>query len=402
MSSRRDRQVVQVGDLKDLNAQSVLMDLRASGPSTGPELAERLGMTKPTVAASLRRLVSTELVRSLGTRPGQAGRSPELWAVDPQAGVVLGVDVGTQVVQVTVAGLDGAAVGRARRATAAGSGAALAATIQSTARDALGAAGRGLDDVVHAVVGVPGAVDPVTFSVRLAPNLPALGDPALLRRLRDGLGGRVELMKDVFLAARGELAVRPDDTDFVLLTVGHGLGAAIVRDGHAVSGAGGYAGEIGYLPLGPDRPVEGVAPLERAASVDALLAAAGDRGVPAATLDGLVEAAAAGSAAAAELLASEADLVAYALTAVLLAADPALVVLTGSVPLAGGSDFCAAVRERLDARLPFPAPAVELARTGPEATTAGAVAVALDRAWEVLSGRLARHGREPRAVGAAG
>lgn len=393
---------VQVGDLKRMNARLVLASLRAEGASTGPELADRLAMTKPTVAAALRLLASANLVTSVGVRVGHVGRSPEVWQINASAGTVLAIDVGSHYVQASLATLDGTIVGRGGGAIDDGS----APAVLLSAVDNACAAARA-EAVAHAkisrttsirhtwtVIGVPGVVDPETLRVSLVPNLPALADPAVAVGLRARFGDAVELQKDVYLAARGELeARRGADDDFVLLTIGHGIGAALVRDGRPVVGAGGFAGEIAYLPLAPQAvasPSETrVAPLEHAASLDALLAAATSAGIPVQSVDELFAVAdnedgPAGAAARAAIRA-EAEIIAYALCAVVISANPARVVLSGSIALAGGLSFCRAVSSALGALLPFSAPPIEIAHTGPEATLVGASSVAVEQAWDILA-----------------
>ncbi|MBT2503751.1 ROK family transcriptional regulator [Curtobacterium sp. ISL-83] len=381
---------VQVADLKRMNARAVLAALRATGPATAPELAALLGITKPTVSASLKRLAAASLVSSLGVRAGGIGRSPEVWETNEHAGVVLALDVGSRVVQAAIGSLSGAVLARSRQPLRDTSPEAVLAAI-SAATDAVllesEAWAAATPEPAFTVIGVPGAVNPSDLGIRLATNLPGLSDPMVTAALRDRFGERFDLQKDVYLAARGELRVRPPEArDFVLLTLGRGVGAAIVRDGEPVLGTTGFAGEVGYLPLGPHTTASPDEPaLERAASRDGLLAAAARAGLRLDDVGELFSAAASGDQRAVTVLAAEADLVAYALATLVVATNPAGVVLAGSIALHGGDPFCRAVRARLDQRLPFDAPPVEIARTGPEATLLGALAVAAERGWEVLA-----------------
>lgn len=401
---------VQVGDLKRMNARLVLAALRDHGPSTGPELADRLAMTKPTVAAALRLLATTDLVTSLGVRAGQVGRSPEVWQINVNAGTVLGIDVGSQIVQASVAGLDGGVLGRGHCPIEDGADpdAVLAAIDTAAAAAHSDAAGEANDRIsadrnvqrttvqaggapLWTVIGMPGVVDPASLRVSLSPNVPALGDDAVARGIRKRFGDAVDVQKDVYLAGRGELeARRGEDDDFLLLTIGHGIGAALVRDGRPVFGAGGFAGEIGYLPVvGPTGGARDPRPtsLEDVASLDALLHAAGERGLPTDSADAVFAAGSdpAASQAVEAVIDAEARFIATALCAVVITANPARVVLAGSIALAGGSPFCHRVFAKLQAQLPFSAPPLEIARTGPEATLAGAVSVATERGWQILA-----------------
>ncbi|UUL75636.1 ROK family protein [Pseudarthrobacter sp. Fe7] len=209
--------------------------------------------------------------------------------------------------------------------------------------------------VAYAVMGSPGVVDPVSGRLQHASNLPGWDDKATLTALQDLFGPNFLIMKDVYLAALGEAEARNADgaKDFVLLSVGRGVGAAVVRDGQPLSGANGLAGEIAFLPLGVD-PFSPNAPslrgsLEEAASADAMLSYGEFDGVAE-----LVRAAREGHPRATEALARESRLVAYALSPLILVADPPLVVLTGSVGLHGGPEFAQSVQHDLAEPAPGP------------------------------------------------
>ena len=89
-----------------------------------------------------------------------------------------------------------------------------------------------------------------------APNLPGWGRQGLVGAIRDELGTAVSFENDVNLAALGERALGAgrDVGNFVFLWVGTGVGMGIVIDGELYRGAGGAAGEIGYMPVGRRRP----------------------------------------------------------------------------------------------------------------------------------------------------
>jgi predicted NBD/HSP70 family sugar kinase len=91
------------------------------------------------------------------------------------------------------------------------------------------------------------------------------------------------------------------------------------------------------------------------------------------------EAAAAGDEAAVAVVAEEAALVARAVAAVSLVADPDLVVLGGGIGSAPG--FAEAVAGELG-RLLSTAPDVRVSAMGGEATVEGGLRLGIDRAWQ--------------------
>lgn len=108
--------------------------------------------------------------------------------------------------------------------------------------------------VHHVMVGVPGAIDPLTRRVSLTPNITGLQDFDLLDYLRGRFGAGVEIENDVNLAMLGEqmlgCARRCRNAAFLALGTGAGLGLLI--DGKLFHGARGSAGEIADLPIGRD------------------------------------------------------------------------------------------------------------------------------------------------------
>jgi glucokinase len=104
-------------------------------------------------------------------------------------------------------------------------------------------------------VGVPGLVD-TEGVLRFAPNLPAivgLGVTAgLASRLAEkGFPASASLVadNDANCAGAAELAfgAAAADTDVVVVTLGTGIGGAIIAGGNLVRGANGFAGEIGHM-----------------------------------------------------------------------------------------------------------------------------------------------------------
>ncbi|MET8815529.1 ROK family protein [Streptomyces sp. NPDC004549] len=105
---------------------------------------------------------------------------------------------------------------------------------------------------LHTVgIGAPGLVDPATGELRDSSGLPAW-HRSLVAALQERLpGARVTVENETNLAAVAEQreGVARDRDTFVLLWLGHGVGAAVVLDGTLRRGASGGTGEIGFLPV---------------------------------------------------------------------------------------------------------------------------------------------------------
>src|SRR5205814_1687461 len=178
---------------------------------------------------------------------------------------------------------------------------------------------------------------------------------------------------------------------FAFVSVGTGIGMGLVLEGKLHRGAHGAAGEIAFLPLAgePDdtRDARRRGALEAAASSAAVVRAARRAGIQARSARSVFSAAATGDAAAREVVAGEAAIVARALTAIVAVVDPELIVLGGGIGRAPG--FAEAVRGELARLSPVP-PEVRPSALGEDVVVDGCLAVGSERLWErVLSSRVA-------------
>lgn len=88
-----------------------------------------------------------------------------------------------------------------------------------------------------------------TGAIEFAPNLPWTGKVELADMFEKATGKNTVLTNDANAAAIGEMIFgnAQDLTDFVLITLGTGLGSGIVVNSELTSGAHGIAGELGHV-----------------------------------------------------------------------------------------------------------------------------------------------------------
>jgi len=163
-----------------------------------------------------------------------------------------GVDVGgTKVLAVELAGEGDDLVVATAQVPMPGRSASEAEVEEAVARAVLEvAAGRPLTRVG---VSTAGLVDRDGERVRFAAHLP-WRDAPLRTRIAERVGAPVVLANDANCAAHAELvagALR-GASSALLVTVGTGIGGAVVLDGRVVLGANGMAGEFGHVQVVPD------------------------------------------------------------------------------------------------------------------------------------------------------
>ncbi|MGH3729705.1 MAG: ROK family glucokinase [Micromonosporaceae bacterium] len=162
--------------------------------------------------------------------------------------LTIGVDVGGTKVLAAVVDPNGTVIAETRRDTPAENVAGTLATIVEVIREL--AAGRTVEAVG---IGAAGWIDEQRATVLFAPNLAWKAEP-----LRDKVAAEVDLPvvveNDANVAGWAEYRFGAAESvdNMVLLTVGTGIGGAIVLAGNLVRGAHGIAAELGHVLAVPD------------------------------------------------------------------------------------------------------------------------------------------------------
>ena len=103
-------------------------------------------------------------------------------------------------------------------------------------------------------VGIPGLVNRKTNRIEVMPNLPALSQMDIITELSRKTELPVILDNDANAAAYGELQVgaAQGKHEVFFITLGQGIGAGLVINGHIYRGAAGFAGEFGHMTIDPE------------------------------------------------------------------------------------------------------------------------------------------------------
>ncbi len=137
-------------------------------------------------------------------------------------------------------------------------------------------------------IGVPGLLDRDAGRVIMSANLHQIDGFGLVGAVADRLeisSSKVALENDANVAALGEAwaGAGREEADFLLVTLGTGVGGGVVLGGEIQTGAGGLAGEVGHICVTPDGPLCGCGNygcLETLASATAASRRARERGLP--------------------------------------------------------------------------------------------------------------------------
>ncbi len=372
--------------LRGINDRAALDLLLEHGPLSRSGLGELTGLSKPTTSQLLARLEHAGLVIASGNTHGGPGPRAQLYAVNPDAAHVAALDVTPARILAAVADVTGRTVGEYELRTPRRPQPDAVSHVVHALEGAATSAGLPMSALRHLGIGTPGAFDPTTRRLRYARHLPGWHDPHLLERFTDEIGIPVHVDNDVNLAAVAELAagVARGVDDFVLVWADEGLGAAIVIDGRVRGGATGGAGEVGFLPL-PGTPLVrdvrrgNAGAFQELAGGPQVLALARSLGIRATSAPAAVAAALDRPGPGDRLLTELAHRFALGISAMVAVVDPALVILSGRVLIAGGPRLLELVADEVGS-LSAARPRLELASIQDSPVLAGALHTALTAA----------------------
>lgn len=109
-------------------------------------------------------------------------------------------------------------------------------------------------DIAAVGIGIPGLVNRQTDRVIASRDLPSTVREELHSEFMDATGLRVEIENDANAAAYGEYVVGAGrgSRDMFYVTIGDGIGGALILDGKLWTGASGFAGEVGHITIDPE------------------------------------------------------------------------------------------------------------------------------------------------------
>lgn len=111
---------------------------------------------------------------------------------------------------------------------------------------------RSLNPNIAAVgIAIPGLVNRQTDRVIASRDLPSTVREDLHSEFMEATGLRVEIENDANAAAYGEFVAGAGrgSRDMFYVTIGEGIGGAIILDGKLWTGASGFAGEVGHITI---------------------------------------------------------------------------------------------------------------------------------------------------------
>jgi predicted NBD/HSP70 family sugar kinase len=218
-------------------------------PRTRAELIRLTGLARSTVGARVDALLAVGLLVPSGEAVSTGGRPPAQLAFNPDAGVIIGIDLGATHALVALTDLRGRVLAEQAVTIDVQAGPApVLDRVVEVASGLLEAGRRSRADVLGVGVGLPGPVEHSTGRPVLPPIMPGWDGYDVPAHLSASLGGPVLVDNDVNLMALGEHAtVYPHVEHLLFVKVATGIGAGIISGGRLHRGAQGAAGDLGHV-----------------------------------------------------------------------------------------------------------------------------------------------------------
>ena len=275
-------------EIRRHNLGLLLEQVHRDGELTRAELTQRLGLNRSTIGALVAELTDLGLIdERVPTGNERAGRPSHVVAPRADGPFAIAVEVDVDSVVTAAVSLGGDVLARydhtlpVNGTTPYDIAARIAADVaELLASQPLGARSVGIG------VSTPGTVTPTGGRVEHAPNLEWRNEPfgtILTERLPPGIA--VSFGNDANLGALAEhlRGAARGFHDAVYLTGKIGVGGGVIVDGKLLSGAGGFAGEVGHMlldPCGPPCHCGSRGCVETYVGEEALLRLAGRTGPP--------------------------------------------------------------------------------------------------------------------------
>ncbi|WP_107771105.1 ROK family transcriptional regulator [Nocardioides sediminis] len=360
--------------------------LRDGRPWTRSELAETTGLARSTVAARIDTLMRLGLIAPFGGGQSTGGRPPALFALNPAARVVVGVDIGATHARAVLSDLSGSLLAEvSERIDVVEGPEVVLGWVVSTIRTLLRTAGRKPEDLAAIGIGLPGPVEHSTGRPINPPIMPGWDRYDVPGFLQEHVAVPVLVDNDVNIMALGERQAHLSDVDdLVLVKVATGIGGGIVSGGRLQRGAQGTAGDLGHVHVAGHDDVRcrcgNLGCLEAVAAGPALAAALSARGVPAANGQDVVDLVRAGNADAVDVVRQAGRDIGGVVATMVNVINPSVVVIGGQLS-AAGEHLLAGIREVVYQRsLPLATEhlSIQTSRAGAEAGVLGAAAMAIE------------------------
>lgn len=243
--------------IRGINRSTILNIIKSEGPIARTEIGKLSGLSPATVSEITAHLIAEGLIYEKAAGSSRGGRPPILLALKPDAAYVVGVKLAEKQISAVLTDMEAhilatATVSVTGMATVERAVTALAGAVQQVI--ALSSIPR--QRVTQVGIGLAGVIDSERGLCRYSPIL-GWRDLPLQQLVEREIGIPVRIENDVNALAMAEkwFGAGQSVDDFLVVTVGRGVGLGIVASGQCYRGTRGGGGEFGHTVMEPNGPL---------------------------------------------------------------------------------------------------------------------------------------------------
>jgi glucokinase-like ROK family protein len=237
--------------VRDMNLSSVMRHIHREGSLSRAQLAQRTNLNKATISSLVEELIELGLIHENGMNTSGFGRPATMLDLDPQAGCIIGVEIGVGFISIILTNFTGKIIWRHfEELISILNQEEITARIFQLLDEAREIAGKDRLRLFGMGLALPGMVDVEQGILIFSPNL-QWGDVPLRQMFSEHSGLPVFVDNDANAAALGEhlFGAARQEQHFLFIVAGVGVGGGLFLNGEIYRGACGLAGEIGHTSL---------------------------------------------------------------------------------------------------------------------------------------------------------
>ncbi len=331
--------------IRGINRSILLNAIKTKGAISRADLAHLTGLSPATVTAITGELINSDLIFEKEVAGSSGGRPPILLALNARGGFVVGIKLMENHVVGALTDLNAAVLVKSTVDMANKQPDAVVDVLVNLVNQLIAKSGIRKKQLLGVGIGLAGVVDSSQGILRQSPFFGWKNIP-LKDLVQTRLHVPVYLENDVNTLTLGErwLGSGIPEDNFIVVTIGRGIGMGMVIDGQIYRGKSGGAGEFGHIVVDPSGPLCNCGKrgcLETFVSDRALLTAAKEKGLQSDDLETLASLAQEGNAEAVEILENAGRLFGRELANLVNVMDPRLILISGEGVAVGDTFFTA-------------------------------------------------------------
>jgi N-acetylglucosamine repressor len=241
--------------IRAINRSIILNSIKTNGLIDRAQIARITGLSPATVTAIAQDLIDSNLIVEKEPGDSRGGRRPILLAINPGGGYVVGIKVMEDHLVGALVDLESTVLMRGTTPLVDNHPDGLVHAVTDLVNQVLQSYGVESKNLIGVGVGLPGIIDAQKGILRQTPFFD-WHDLPIRDMLSEKLGLSVYIDNDVNTLTLTEKLYGAGQglRDFLVVTIGRGIGLGIVINSQLYRGNGGGAGEFGHIVINEDGP----------------------------------------------------------------------------------------------------------------------------------------------------